>query len=266
MISFGAVDPASFTRLACLEHTEPEFRQALFALGTELDIDPDYLAGVMAFESGFNPAARNPLSDASGLIQFMPGTAKRLGTTTAALRKMSRIEQLPYVGAFFKPYRGKIKAPEDAYLATFYPCAIGKDPEWVVASATRSEDWCGESAERNRKVYSQNAKAFDKAKRGFFTKGDVARAFLALYQPSLAKPRLGMDEPQIEVGEGCRHWYGGRAGGSAKDGPHLQQAGWSPDGTQRAMIGAAFACFGFIAFDWLFPGNRNNERRSRTRR
>jgi len=37
---------------------------------------------------------------ATGLIQFMPDTAKRLGTSTEALRKMGAINQLDYV---FKP-------------------------------------------------------------------------------------------------------------------------------------------------------------------
>ena len=33
---------------------------------------------VIAFESNFYPSARNPVSDATGLIQFIPSTAERL--------------------------------------------------------------------------------------------------------------------------------------------------------------------------------------------
>ena len=51
-------------------------------------------------ESGLNPHAVNPNGGATGLIQFMPKTAERLGTSTEALKNMSAEEQLPYVEKF----------------------------------------------------------------------------------------------------------------------------------------------------------------------
>ena len=44
----------------------------------------------------FDSSKRNSIG-AVGLIQFMPDTAKLLGTTTAKLRAMSAVEQLDYV-------------------------------------------------------------------------------------------------------------------------------------------------------------------------
>jgi len=60
----------------------------------------------MAFESGFDPAARNNASGATGLIQFMEPTANKLGTTTKALAEMSTVKQLNYVYFHYKPYAG----------------------------------------------------------------------------------------------------------------------------------------------------------------
>jgi hypothetical protein len=74
-----------------------------------------YLMAIMSFESdGFNPAARNELSGATGLIQFMPSTAKELGTATDALARMSAEDQLDYVAAYFAPFKGRLNTLEDA--------------------------------------------------------------------------------------------------------------------------------------------------------
>ena len=52
---------------------------------------------VMSFETGgsFSPGQKNQAgSGATGLIQFMPNTAKGLGTTTEELSKMNRAQQI----------------------------------------------------------------------------------------------------------------------------------------------------------------------------
>ena len=60
----------------------------------------------MVFESRLNPQAVNPISGATGLIQFMPSTA-RGGTTTAVLKRMSNVQQLDYVLALFTTLQGQ---------------------------------------------------------------------------------------------------------------------------------------------------------------
>lgn len=84
----------------------PNFKRKVLEITTRLEISPDFLMACMAFESGetFSPAVRNAAgSGATGLIQFMPSTAKALHTTTDALAAMSAEQQLVYVERYFRP-------------------------------------------------------------------------------------------------------------------------------------------------------------------
>jgi hypothetical protein len=86
----------------------------------------------MAFETGetFSPSIRNGAgSGATGLIQFMPSTARGLGTSTDALAGMTAVQQLDYVKKYFQSYKGRLKTLEDVYMAILYPAAIGKDKD-----------------------------------------------------------------------------------------------------------------------------------------
>lgn len=100
-----------------------------------LDIQPDWLVGVMYFESKLNPAAVNPVTGATGLIQFMPATAKALGTTTEALKNMSAYEQMVYVYNYLKPYTGRMRSLVDVYFAVFFPKAIGASRNTVLQTS-----------------------------------------------------------------------------------------------------------------------------------
>ena len=91
-----------------------------------INCDPKDLLGMMNSESGVNPQAVNGSSGATGLIQFMPSTAKGLGTTTAALKQMSAIEQLDYVKAYFGSHSAKMTAG-DLYTQCFLPARVGKE-------------------------------------------------------------------------------------------------------------------------------------------
>ena len=64
------------------------FKQKLVQIAADLGTNPNFLMAVMSFESGetFSPSIKNAAgSGAVGLIQFMPATAKQLGTSTQAL-------------------------------------------------------------------------------------------------------------------------------------------------------------------------------------
>ena len=56
----------------------PEFQNRLQAMCSRLKINPEHLKVVMHKESGINPQAHNRDSGATGLIQFMPKTARGL--------------------------------------------------------------------------------------------------------------------------------------------------------------------------------------------
>ena len=116
-----------------IKENRAEFIAKVNNICNQLNINPNWLMFVMWFESRLNPQAVNPISGATGLIQFMPSTARSLGTTTAVLKHMSNVQQLDYVLAYLRPYKGRMKRWIDVYLAVFYPRAMGK-PNFVITS------------------------------------------------------------------------------------------------------------------------------------
>lgn len=103
-----------------------KLRQVVKNLGLPVRNVPDFMA-CMAWETGetFSPSVKNPGSSATGLIQFMDATAVGMGTTTAALAKMSVVEQLGYVEKHFMPYRKKIQNLGDIYMSILLPKMVG---------------------------------------------------------------------------------------------------------------------------------------------
>lgn len=143
----------------------PEFRSKVFEIAEALQVKPDYLMAVMAFESAesFRPDIKNMAgSGATGLIQFMPATARGLGTSTDALARMSAVEQLEWVRTYFKPYSGRLITLSDLYMAVLWPRAIGKPDNYVLWSKAAKPT-----------TYAQNA-GLDANKDGFITKQEAA--------------------------------------------------------------------------------------------
>lgn len=88
-----ASSPSPSSTLAWGAKVSPEFRETVGDICDGLQIEPDWLMACMAFETGytFDPAKKNGAgSSGTGLIQFMETTAKGLGTSTAALARMTR--------------------------------------------------------------------------------------------------------------------------------------------------------------------------------
>jgi len=95
----------------------------------------DWLMACMAWETGetFSPSVKNMAgSGATGLIQFMPATARGLGTTTDQLARMTAEQQLDYVYRYFLPYRGRLQSLADTYMAILWPAGIGKPLDWAL--------------------------------------------------------------------------------------------------------------------------------------
>jgi hypothetical protein len=113
----------------------PVFRERVRWIADALGTKADYLMACMAWESGetFKSDTKNLAgSGATGLIQFMPKTAAGLGTTTAALSKMTPEDQLKYVYEYFKGYAGRLDNLGDVYMVILWPGAVGKEDHYVL--------------------------------------------------------------------------------------------------------------------------------------
>lgn len=107
------------------------FLEAVEAMAKRLEVDPNKVMNVMAFESRLNPKARNPKGTATGLIQFLDTTAESLGTSIDKLRGMNAIEQLQYVEKYFAQFRRLMDTQESIYTAVLRGRPIN-DPERVL--------------------------------------------------------------------------------------------------------------------------------------
>lgn len=149
--------------------TRKEFQSKVETIADDLGADPGHLLAVMKFETGgtLDPKEKNRAgSGATGLIQFMPTTAKDLtgaSTKEAAIKlmeSMSPVEQLDYVEKYLKPFKGKLNTLEDVYMAVLYPRAVGKDNDYVLFK-------------EGTKAYWQN-RGLDIDKDGEITKSEAA--------------------------------------------------------------------------------------------
>lgn len=110
-------------------------QQVLFEVSRGLGIqDAQWLYDLINFESGWNPQAKNPLSSARGLIQFVDSTARGLGLEDSAdlvSKYPDRISQLRgpvynYLSAY-TPFTTK----QSLTMSVFYPAYRSVDPDTV---------------------------------------------------------------------------------------------------------------------------------------
>lgn len=113
----------------------PRFRSIALTIASAIRIDASHLMACIKFESDFDPAARNPGSTGTGLIQFMAATAIDLNTTVEALAAMSSEDQLLFVYKYFLPYVGKLQTLSDTYMAILLPTEIGLPEDAVIFPA-----------------------------------------------------------------------------------------------------------------------------------
>lgn len=139
-----------------------EFAEKVNAICGRIGIDPSWLMACMAFETGrtFKSSTQNPISKATGLIQFMPTTALGLGTTVGELAQMPEIDQLDYVEKYFEPFRNKLRTLSDTYMAILWPKGVGKPEDEVLF-------------DESTKAYLQN-RGLDINKDGGITKAEAS--------------------------------------------------------------------------------------------
>ena len=139
---------------------DKKFLKAIEGLSARRDINPAQLLGLIASESGFNAQASNP-SGATGLIQFMPMVAERMGITTEDIGKMNRSDQVGLIDQYFSmnqlpnnPSAGQL------YTNVFMPSLTNKGSDYEI---TREDD-----KYNNAYIYRENA-GLDKNKDGIIT-------------------------------------------------------------------------------------------------
>lgn len=141
------------------------FRDRVFWIGKDLGFDPNLLMACMAWETGekFSASVTNMAgSGATGLIQFMPSTARSLGTTTAKLAAMTAEDQLNFVHKYFKPFRGRLRTLSDLYMAILWPAGVGKSESYVLFDRSKMPT-----------AYRQNS-GIDTNRDGLVTKAEAA--------------------------------------------------------------------------------------------
>jgi hypothetical protein len=99
---------------------------------------PVEMLALMMFESGISPSKPNGLGY-YGLIQFGDAAATTIGTTTAKLRVMSRVQQMQYVDKYFTYWikHTGVKPPitlSQMYCMTGYPAYTNYPATAVLAS------------------------------------------------------------------------------------------------------------------------------------
>jgi hypothetical protein len=111
-----------------------EQETAVDYVAAQLGVPVAWLIDLIGFESSWNPGARNKITGARGLIQFMPATASamgfpgaasiRAGTTTAADNLVSLApdiaSQMKYVLQYLAPMK-PFPTLQSLYMAVFYP-------------------------------------------------------------------------------------------------------------------------------------------------
>ena len=146
-----------------------DFGQKVFSVAAALKMPPSVLMAIMYHESKLSTTVQNPYTNATGLIQFMPATAKDLGITIDQLKNMTNVQQMDFVYKYLKRFTGKLNDITEAYLAVFYPEAMGKPDSYTFPNY----------------VYKVN-KVLDENKDGILTKGDI-RAHMENMFPDLKK-------------------------------------------------------------------------------
>ncbi len=141
----------------------PIFKDRVIWMAGALGCKANDLMACMAWESGetFSPKIKNAAgSGATGLIQFMPSTALKLGTSVSNLSLMTAEDQLNYVYKYFKPYAGRLHNLGDVYMAILWPLGVEKPDSYVLFDKAKMPE-----------TFHQNA-GLDVNKDGFVTRAE----------------------------------------------------------------------------------------------
>lgn len=147
-------------------------KKALKDLSDKLGFHEDWLSLIIYKENRGCTKTPNSLTGAVGIIQWLPSTAKALGTTVEQLGKMTFVEQLHYVEKYLLYVKAvdKVHNYEDLYLSIFFPRALGKGDSYVMGIKPPM-NMITDSMSFKQKVYAYN-KNIDMNKDGIITVED----------------------------------------------------------------------------------------------
>lgn len=148
-----------------------EFYTELEAVAGRLGIPSHWLEFCIWFETAktMDHTIQSSKTKATGLIQFMPLTAKSLGTTVDALKEMTNVQQLKYVEKYLWPYRNRFKSFTDVYLTIFFPVAVGRPDSFII-----------EAGRLKASVIAKQNPVFDINEDGQITKAEIKERLLGL--------------------------------------------------------------------------------------
>jgi hypothetical protein len=120
-----------------IQQNRATFIAKVISVAAFLGVQPEWLMFLMWFETGhtLDSTARNKVSGATGLIQFMPSTARFLGTTCEQLAVMSNVRQMDYVKKHLGLFKDRYKDWLDLYCGIFWPAAVGKPDTYRITPA-----------------------------------------------------------------------------------------------------------------------------------
>jgi hypothetical protein len=170
-------------------NSQPRFWPELLAVAERLETQPAWLLNVMATESLFDPSSRNaiPGQSASGLLQWIESTARSMGTTTSAIRRMDPVKQLGLVEKYLAPFSGRLNSLADVYMAVLRGFIIDGKDETVVSPLNNSR--------KEQRIYRLN-KWLDLDNDRKITRVELALAatLIGRFQPQdPTDPHYGMD-------------------------------------------------------------------------
>lgn len=163
------------------------YRSAFIArviqIAANLRINPNWLMFIMNFESAgtFSASKFNAKKTYVGLLQFGKVAANDMGTSVAALSRMTAVKQLDYVEKYYKMWFRYLKITGvrsfvDFYLITLFPSKVNKGHDAII-----------ESKRIPATAFAKANKSFKPNANGAITVGEVNRVLFTKI-PSEAVP------------------------------------------------------------------------------
>ena len=135
LVAGGPAMPGEVNAIVRAYGIAPGLAREIVNVARAVETEPYWLADLIHFESAqkFTPDVKNPVSGATGLIQFMPKTAERLDTTTNKLANLTAEQQMAWVQLYLErvaagqwpddPKRVPLDSKQRLFMTVFYPPA-----------------------------------------------------------------------------------------------------------------------------------------------